>query len=144
MAETYQHTQREPWLLIGFGAVAAIELAVALVATEGAIKWLLVAAAFALVLIGWVFSQLTVVVEDGALSWHFGEGFWKKSLSLSEIVSAHAVRTRWWYGWGIRLTPKGWLYNVSGLDAVEIKTRDGKTVLIGTDEPDKLAAALNA
>jgi len=54
------------------------------------------------------------------------------------------VRNKWWYGLGIRLTPHGWLYNVSGLDAIEIVRRSGKTFRVGTDEPKALAAALRA
>jgi hypothetical protein len=36
----------------------------------------------------------------------------------------------------------GWLYNVAGLDAVEIETTEGDVIRIGTDEPDRLANAL--
>jgi hypothetical protein len=45
---------------------------------------------------------------------------------LAEIVGCEPIRIRWWYGWGIHLTPYGWLYNVSGFDAVAITLRDGK------------------
>jgi hypothetical protein len=34
------------------------------------------------------------------------------------------------------------LYNVSGMDAVEIHLRSGQHFRIGTDEPELLAAAL--
>jgi hypothetical protein len=36
------------------------------------------------------------------------------------------------------------LYNVSGLDAVELKLKSGEIRRIGTDDPSGLAAALNA
>jgi len=47
-------------------------------------------------------------------------------------------------GWGVHLTPCGWLYNVSGLDAVAITLRDGRKFALGTDDPHGLLAALRA
>jgi plasmid stabilization system protein ParE len=46
------------------------------------------------------------------------------------------------YGWGIRLTPSGWMFNVSGLDAVELTLRSGKRFRIGTDDPRDVIQAL--
>jgi len=59
-----------------------------------------------------------------------------------EIEDATPVRNHWFYGWGIRLTPHGWLYNVSGLGAVEIVLSSGKHYRIGTDRPEELAQAI--
>lgn len=53
------------------------------------------------------------------------------------------MRNKWWYGWGIRLTPHGWLYNVSGLDAVELHLTGGRKVRLGTAEPAQLSRAIN-
>jgi hypothetical protein len=36
------------------------------------------------------------------------------------------------------------LFNVSGLDAVEVELVDGKRIRIGTDEPQALVAAIRA
>ena len=58
-------------------------------------------------------------------------------------ASFQTVRNKWYFGWGIRYLGTGWLYNVSGLDAVEIVQNDGKMVRVGTDEPDVLARALS-
>ncbi len=54
------------------------------------------------------------------------------------------MSNRWYYGWGIRLTPHGRLYNLSGLEAVEVQLNTGKKFRIGTDEPDALVRALRA
>ena len=61
---------------------------------------------------------------------------------MSDIRDAKAVKNRWYYGWGIRLSPHGWLFNVSGFDAVELEMANGVKYRIGTDEPDKLLAAI--
>jgi hypothetical protein len=52
------------------------------------------------------------------------------------------VRNHWWNGFGIRMTTGFRLYNVSGLDAVELRLRSNETRRIGTDDPQGLAAAL--
>ena len=54
------------------------------------------------------------------------------------------MRNLWYYGWGIRYTPHGWLFNVSGLDAVELELKNGRTWRVGTDEPVELLAAIQA
>lgn len=96
---------------------------------------------FAFLIVGVVailFSTLTIKVKEGKVKWFFGPRFWKKSLEISQIESAKVIRTKWYYGLGIRLIPTGWLYNVSGLTAVELKLKDGKTVSLGTNDPDNL------
>ena len=91
-----------------------------------------------------LFSSLTVEVSDGELRFHFGPGFWRKRYALTDIAGAEVARSSSWEGWGIRITPRGMLYNVSGKDAVEIKLRTGQQFRIGTDEPEELAQALRA
>lgn len=95
-----------------------------------------------LAIIALIFSSLTIEIDADALNWRFGLGVWTKRIAVEDIVSAVPVRNPWWYGFGIHRTPRGWLYNVSGLDAVEICLRDGRTLRLGTDEPGKLLSAL--
>ena len=92
--------------------------------------------------VSFLFGSMTVEVHNGKLAWSFGPGIWKKSAPLNEIKSTHAVRNSWWWGWGISHYGKGWLYNVSGLDAVEVTLKSGKQFRLGTDDPQGLAAAL--
>ena len=92
-------------------------------------------------LTGFAFSSLTIEVDADALRWSFGLGVWKKRISLEDVASVTPVRNRWWYGFGIHRTPRGWLYNVAGLDAVEICLRNGRTLRLGTDEPGELIKA---
>ena len=81
------------------------------------------------------FKDLTVEVDHEAVRLAFGAGFIKKEFKLRDIVSVRAVRNSWWHGWGIKYIGNGWMYNVAGLDAVELTFTDGKVVRIGTDEP---------
>jgi len=95
-----------------------------------------------MVISGVLFSSMTIRVNSEYLSWNFAFGFWKKSKKLADITSYRIVKNPWLYGWGIRRLPKGWLYNVSGLDAVEVQLQSGTLFRLGTDEPEKLIAAL--
>ena len=59
-------------------------------------------------------------------------------MPLAAIRTVEATRTRWWEGWGIHYTRRGWLYNVAGFAAVVITLHTGQRFLVGTDEPERL------
>ena len=83
-----------------------------------------------------------VEIDETRLIAKFGSGVINKKFILKDIESCHAVKNPWYYGWGIHWTPHGWLYNISGFDAIEIKMKNNKTYRIGTDEPEKLEYAI--
>jgi hypothetical protein len=89
-----------------------------------------------------VFGTLTVEVDPERVRLVFGLGLVRKTIRLADVAAFQPVRNPWIVGWGIRLIPGGQLWNVSGLDAVELALRDGRVFRIGTDEPDALARAL--
>ncbi|MBC8313091.1 MAG: hypothetical protein H8E33_02445 [Candidatus Cloacimonetes bacterium] len=91
----------------------------------------------------WMFSRLTVVIDSEFLRIKFGPGIIGKKFLLKDIIFCKAIKNPWYYGWGIRITPHGILYNVSGFLAVEIKMKSGKKYRIGTDEPEKLRQAIH-
>ena len=106
--------------------------------TPAVLPWV----AATLIAFGLLFATLTVTVADGSLTCRFGIGIIRRTIRLKDVRTAEAVRNRWYYGWGIRLVPQGWLWNVSGLDVVELTFTDGKRFRIGTDEPERLLAAI--
>ena len=63
-------------------------------------------------------------------------------IARAEIAAIKVCQNPWWYGWGIRWIRNGWLYNVSGREAIEITLTSGRRVRIGTDRATELAAAL--
>ncbi len=89
-----------------------------------------------------LFSRLTVTVGNGEVVTAFGIGWPKHVERLDEIVAVREVRNKWIYGWGIRRLPDGWMYNVWGLQAVELDLASGKSFRIGTDDPEGLLAVL--
>ena len=95
-----------------------------------------------MVILAWLFSSLTVIVDDNEVRWYFGPGAWSYRMALSDIAAAHVVRNSWINGFGIRMGPGFRLYNVSGLDAVELTLKNGEIRRLGTDDAPGLAAAL--
>jgi hypothetical protein len=91
-----------------------------------------------------IMSTLTVSAGSGTLAIRFGPvGLVRKSWPLAEIVSVTTVTNPWYYGYGLRITPHGPLYNVSGPHAVEVRLMSGKSFRIGTDEPYTLKQAID-
>ena len=88
------------------------------------------------------FSRLTVTVDETRVSVGFGGGLARRRFALHTIAAASAVKVPWLSGWGIRLTPQGWLYNAWGRDAVQLRFAGGRRFTIGTDDPDALLAAI--
>jgi hypothetical protein len=81
-------------------------------------------------------------VDDNELRWHFGTGLWRYRIGRTDIDAVRTVRNSWLNGFGIRMRPGFRLYNVSGLDAVELRLKSGDIRRIGTDDPQGLAVAL--
>ncbi len=105
-------------------------------------RWGLLAGAFLLVVLSWLFSSLTVSVSDSELQWRFGPGLFSFRMALADIADVSIVRNSPLNGFGIRMRPGFRLYNVSGLDAVELRLKNGDIRRIGTDDAAGLAAAL--
>ncbi|GMT50102.1 MAG: hypothetical protein IEMM0008_1641 [bacterium] len=130
------------------GYVIIITLAIPIIAViiagfMGVYHWAMLAiSGFQLFLIG-LFGTLTVKIDGADLIVRFGVGLIQKVFPLSDLESTDIVKNKWFYGWGIRFTPHGWLYNVSGYMAVEIKMKEDKKIRIGTDQPDELKKAID-
>jgi hypothetical protein len=105
--------------------------------------WAPVSVLFVLAVCLALFCTLTVEIDREFLSVRFGPGLIRKRFFLGDISDYRSVKNSWRYGWGIRLTPHGWLFNVSGLSAVEIQMKNGRKYRIGTDVPDELMRALS-
>lgn len=86
-----------------------------------------------------LFFKLTVVGNKDFVEIKFGIGLIKKKFHFKEIKDCKVVKNKWWYGYGIRKSPRGWLFNISGLDAVELSMKNEKVYRIGTNEPQKLS-----
>jgi len=139
----YRHTQ-SGWVIVGTCGAIVLLIACLPLPARAPRECLLWIAALPLILVLMLFNRLTVEVDDTTIRLRFGVGLIRKTFSLTDVASCQPVRNQWWWGWGIRLFPGGWLYNVSGLDAVELVLKNGKRFRIGTDEPRRLAEFIQA
>jgi hypothetical protein len=134
---SYQHTQRGTLIIAVTLGLAALFIVLGLTLQKP--FWFSVPI---LLVCAWLFHSLTIEITNRELRWRFGPGLIRKSLPLNEIVSATPMRIG--PSWGIHWDPRtGWLYNVSGFDAVLVTLRDGKKLALGTDEPEALSAAIH-
>ncbi len=91
---------------------------------------------FAVILL---FYGLWINVTDDQIKIRYGIGLISFQFDLAEIKSVKVVRNKWYYGVGIRFIPHGMLYNIYGLDAVELVFFNrSRIVRIGSAEVEVL------
>ena len=132
---------RRPLVIIVAIAVALVLLAA--IFPGASLIPALVIAAVIVIPVMFTFTRLTVTVGADEVRAAFGRGWPKRTIRHADIVSATPVQNSWWHGWGIRFISGGSMYNVAGLEAVELVLASGKKFRIGTDQPAELANAIN-
>jgi len=135
----YEHTQFGYFIVV---AIVAAMVAIGIIMVDTGVNWIAATVLVVLAVIVALFHSLTVVISGDELVVKFGPGVIRKQFKLNEIESCQAVRIPWYYGWGIRLTPQGMVFRVSGFHAVQIRLISGKEYLIGTDVPQELEEAI--
>ncbi len=140
----YEHTQKSPlWLFVAVPILIIVAVAAAAAEADSAVILLSVLGAAGFIALIAHFSWLTVTVEPARARAAFGRGWPHKTVDLSKVLEVRKVRNHWIYGFGIRWVPKGSLWNVWGLNAVEFVLDSGRVVRFGTDDSDRLLAALS-
>ncbi|MEQ8324909.1 MAG: hypothetical protein RIC15_01975 [Vicingaceae bacterium] len=98
----------------------------------------------AMLLVYALFGKMKTTVSSSEINVVFGVGLVKKNIAMNSIVSASIVRNKWYYGWGIRYYGQGWMWNFTGLDAVELNFKDKKSKFrIGTKNASELHRAIS-
>ena len=82
-------------------------------------------------------------INDG-IEWMLVPGVDLEEHRRSGTAFAREVRNSWWYGWGLRKVPGGWMFNNAGYGAVELRLASGRVFRIGTDEPDAVLSAIES
>jgi hypothetical protein len=129
--------------LLGFGVAIGMTFALS-PATRAAAPWLLYALYGLLALGLALYSTLTVEVDAEEIRVRFGIGFYRRTVPLADVVRSEVVRTRFWWGVGLRWTPAGWLYNIGGREAVRLELARERPVMIGSDEAPRLKSVVDA
>jgi hypothetical protein len=107
-------------LLLGPGVIAAIALLFAL-------------------------ARLVVDVDRDAITVAFHFLWPKRRISISQVRKAEATKYSPLFdygGYGVRLGFRGWAWSVSGDEGVLVETNDGSHVMIGSQRPKELEAAI--
>ncbi|HTA39790.1 MAG TPA: hypothetical protein VK760_11975 [Candidatus Acidoferrales bacterium] len=135
----YRHEQvgRIYIALLGFLAVVCIVVAITTHSTSLA---LMLGAILVLVCIS--FARLSIEVDRSGLRWGMTFGIPGGYIPMEEIVSVDIVPVAFWYGIGIHLTLRGWVWNVALGRGVQIHRCGGMPIVLGTDEPEALVAAI--
>ena len=90
-----------------------------------------------------LFYQMKTQVFADKIIVSFGIGWIKKTISIKKLESVEQVRNKWYYGWGIKIIKNGMLYNINGLDAVELKFKNKKAVVrIGSQHSTRLKSEI--
>lgn len=145
---TYFHEEqrfRESWLWLGIAIPIAIVVAF-LLATPGvppSVSWSVLLTG---VLVGGLLMlarlETTVTADAVVVRFH---GLWPtRRIKLDDIAEVAPMRYTMWDsgGWGVHFGLAGMTYNVSGNDGVHFQLKDGRRVLVGTQRPAELAAAV--
>ena len=86
-----------------------------------------------------LFFQMRISVDNEKIRISYGIGLIKKIIDIHNIERIEIVRNKWYYGLGIRILKNGWLYNIQGLNVIELKLKNSKsTIRIGTADNKKL------
>jgi uncharacterized membrane protein YdbT with pleckstrin-like domain len=137
LEQMYEHTQIGTTQIF-FAVISGVAFLLAAVLYYG---WWIMLVGIAVIIVQLAFrGTLTVMVDDDALSIQYGPLTWGvKSWPVAEIASVSVVKLPWN---NISRLLGGKIYDVSGSDAVSIRLLNGKTVRIGTDEPEEVRQAI--
>ena len=116
----YHHRQFQPW----WGLMIIVSVVLLIIVFYMAITWIFT---IILLIVAALFWGLTVEVNKDVVRLYFGFGIIHRSILREHIAMVTQVRNRWWWGFGIRWTPHGWMWNISGLDAIELTYHNGKS-----------------
>jgi hypothetical protein len=90
------------------------------------------------------FYSFSIQIAGGRLNFWFGFGVGKRSIDIADIRSIEIVKTPWYYFWGIKSIPGGWLYSIApGGRALELVFMDNRVIHLGTDRPEEIKARLD-
>ena len=146
----YEHHQNAPqWVVVATSvfAIVMFSLVTALFRSEEAPVWLSLLALVWVTVIYLVvldFTRLRVRVTPGKIDLMWRLGWPSMTIDRASVTEFRVHRNSWLEGWGIRKVWHGWMWNVWGLDSVELVLDSGRIFRIGTDDAAGLEAALRS
>jgi hypothetical protein len=91
-------------------------------------------------------GRLVITVHEHELRWHFGYVGWPAwSVPWEQVTRLEPLRASFAWGSGIRGPAQHRQYTVTmGVPALRLHLRDGRTVTLGTPDPERLAGFIQA
>ena len=150
---TYYHEEqqfRQPWLLV---LLIALAIPAVIVAIDVAVRQpalllpalLLGPGVIAAIALLFALARLVVDVDRDVITVAFHFLWPKRQIRISEVRKAEATKYSPlldYGGYGVRLGFRGWAFNVSGDEGVLVETNDGSRLMIGSQRPKELEAAI--
>ena len=140
----YRHAQPfvALWLGLTLGAIGSTLGIAASDDADATLGIVIALSSFALALL--LFGRLVIELHSDRLHWHLGFVGWPRwNVRLSNIAGMERTRAAPWLDAGIRGRTRDRLYNVSiGGTALKLTLTDGRSITLGTPEPDRLAGFL--
>jgi hypothetical protein len=131
------------WLLIAIPMAFALRAVLATPGTPLAAAIAVVGVAIAVAaLFGLAYLETTVTDDAVIVKFH---GLWPtRRITLDDIADYAAMHYTMWDsgGWGVHFGLAGLTYNVSGNEGMHFRLKNGSQVLVGTQRPVELAAAI--
>ena len=137
----YEHTQWAPMYLLILLPGLCLLLPAAVFSQQPDVALVSLIVSAMLVGTAYSFRSLRVVDEGDALAIRYGPlPVFRKRILYNDIKAAERDRSSVVDGWGIHWVPgRGWTYNLWGFDCVRITRAGGRTIRVGTDDPEGLA-----
>jgi len=105
--------------------------------------WPLMVSAIILAVAVLLFTAMTVTVDDSDIEISMGLELIKKRIPVSGIASIVEVGIPW-HSVGFKKVSGGWLYSVAISGGVDIRMKNGKRIVIGSDDPEGLMQAIRS
>jgi len=144
--ETKKYTQFGTFsiIVIGFAIILCIVLMIIAGLNEIAPIGFMGVCILTLVFFLLSFYKLTITIDNTYIRFSLGIGLIARKYLISDIQSCKSVSNNPMSGVGIRIISKGWMYNVSGLKAIEIRFKNSRSIIrIGTNRPDEIAEVIS-
>ncbi|SDK28979.1 hypothetical protein SAMN04488540_12441 [Ferrimonas sediminum] len=136
MGRLYRRTQFSVWMIVG------LSLLIVTFWWQGCDSLPVLLLSSLVLVVGALFSSLTIEVHQGFVRWYFGPRVWRRQIRINQIDAVSVVSRDQDGRWPVHLGRSGWAYQVSGHYSVELMLRCGKIIRLGTDCPDEVVAAI--
>ena len=100
---------------------------------------------FLAVLLSLILVRLKVAIDDDGIAVKFFPFVLQKKWNWDSLESAHIVQYSLmdYGGWGYRISKKGIAYTTKGKYGIQLVLKDGKQILIGTQQPKEVELILS-